>query len=75
MATDREIDATTPDGHDEAEANFLECAMDIPEGYTRCGIAWTNYGPRLFVAGPGVPAMFWKDTQEGWVMIVQRTTQ
>jgi len=51
------------------EQGFHDNAIAVPEGYSRVGVAWTQTGPRLYVTGPELPALYWGP--EGWVRIVE----
>ena len=47
-----------------AEAHFHDQALELPEGYTRAGIAFQNGAARLYIAGAGLPSCYW--TGSGW---------
>ena len=51
--------APTPAQIADIELAVLRNSETMPDGYTHCGIAMSDNGAFLYVAGYGLPSMVW----------------
>lgn len=61
----------TPEETAPQEEHLRECAVAIPEGYTKCGIMWTPAGGRLYVTAPELPALFFASSVQAWTRVLE----